>query len=188
MDWCKRNDIWLAFDNPYCDLTYDGYVAPSVLQIPGAKDIAIEFNSLSKTYNMAGWRVGMATGNARALEALQRVKSNVDTGIPNAIQYASAAALTGDQSWLADRNAIYSARRDVLVDGLNAAGLVAEKPKATLYVWAQTPQGWADDEQVNRSFRDQAARLLRGEIALPVVVYDQRTPAPPDVPTIHSGT
>ncbi|MFN8471414.1 MAG: LL-diaminopimelate aminotransferase [Anaerolineae bacterium] len=146
VDWCKRHDIWLAFDNPYCDLTYDGYVAPSVLQIPGAKDIAIEFNSLSKTYNMAGWRVGMATGNAKALEALQRVKSNVDTGIPNAIQYASAAALTGDQSWLEDRNAIYSARRDVLVHGLNAAGLAADKPKATLYVWARVPEGWADDE------------------------------------------
>lgn len=146
VDWCREHDLWLAFDNPYCDLTYDGYVAPSILEIPGAKDVAVEFNSLSKTYNMAGWRVGMAVGNPVALEALSRVKSNVDTGIPNAIQLASAAALTADQAWLQERNAIYSARRDILVDGLSAAGFEASKPKATLYVWARTPAGWADDE------------------------------------------
>lgn len=145
VEWCKANDLWLAFDNPYCDLTFDGYVAPSVLQVPGAKDVAIEFNSLSKTYNMAGWRVGMAVGNKTALEALMRVKSNVDTGIPNPIQYAAAAALTGDQAWIQERNAIYSARRDVVVAGLNAVGIQADKPRATLYVWAKAPAGWADD-------------------------------------------
>ena len=123
-----------------------GQLPRGILEIPGAKDVAVEFNSLSKTYNMAGWRVGMAVGNPVALEALSRVKSNVDTGIPNAIQLASAAALTADQAWLQERNAIYSARRDILVDGLSAAGFEASKPKATLYVWARTPAGWADDE------------------------------------------
>jgi LL-diaminopimelate aminotransferase len=145
VDWCKTNDVWLAFDNPYCDLTFDGYVAPSILNVPGAKEIAVEFNSLSKTYNMAGWRIGMAVGSAQALEALNRVKSNVDTGIPNPIQYAATAALTGDQSWLQDRNAIYASRRDIVVAGLNAVGIQAEKPKATLYVWARVPEGWTDD-------------------------------------------
>lgn len=179
VDWCRAHDLWLAFDNPYCDLTYDGYVAPSVLQVPGAKDIAIEFNSLSKTYNMAGWRIGMAVGAAKALEALHRVKSNVDTGIPNPIQIGAAAALTGDQSWLAERNAIYSARRDVLVAGLNAAGMKAAKPVATLYVWAATPDGWADDEfayhvleQVGvwltpgREYGDQGRGYLRASLAV----------------------
>lgn len=145
VDFCKRHDIWLAYDNPYCDITFDGYVAPSILNVPGAKDVAVEFNSLSKTYNMAGWRIGMAVGNKKALEALNRVKSNVDTGIPNAIQYAAAAALSGDQSWLVERNAIYASRRNVVVSGLRAVGLEADLPKATLYVWARVPDGWDDD-------------------------------------------
>ncbi|MSP14833.1 MAG: aminotransferase class I/II-fold pyridoxal phosphate-dependent enzyme, partial [Chloroflexi bacterium] len=113
--FCRQHDLILISDNPYCDLTFDGYVAPSVLQVAGAMDVAIEINSLSKTYNMAGFRIGMAVGNDVAIEALTRVKSNVDTGIFNPIQYAGAAALLGDQSWLAGRNQIYQSRRDVLV-------------------------------------------------------------------------
>lgn len=180
VDFCRAHDLWLAFDNPYCDLTYDGYVAPSVLQIPGARDVAIEFNSLSKTYNMAGWRVGMAVGAPAALEALSRVKSNVDTGIPNPIQLAAAAALSGDQTWLQERNAIYSARRDVLVEGLRAAGFEADKPKATLYVWARVPQGWADDDFAyyaldkagvwltpGREYGRQGEGYLRASLAVP---------------------
>ena len=137
----REHNLLLCYDNPYCDVTFDGYVAPSILQVPGAKDVALEFNSLSKTYNMAGWRVGMAVGSARAVEALGRVKTNIDSGIFVPIQEAAAAALQGDQSWLEERNAIYRARRDVVLGFLPAAGMRAAKPLGTLYVWAQIPAG-----------------------------------------------
>lgn len=142
VDFAREHDILVCHDNPYCDTGYDGYKAPSFLEVPGAKDVGVEFNSLSKTYNMAGWRVGMVVGNAEALEALARVKSNVDTGIPNAIQIAATAALTGDQHWLAERNLIYQTRRDIVLDGLRMAGLHAERPRASLYIWAHVPAGW----------------------------------------------
>ena len=139
--FAKTNDLLICYDNPYCDVTFDGYVAPSLLQIPGAIDVSIEFNSLSKTYNMAGWRVGMAVGNAVAVEALARTKTNIDSGIFRPIQDAAALALTGDQSWLKERNAIYSERRDLILAALDEIGLWAERPVASLYIWAQTPPG-----------------------------------------------
>jgi len=144
--FARRHNLIVAHDNPYSDVTYDGYVAPSLLQIPGAKEVAVELHSLSKTYNMAGWRVGMAVGNAEVIEGLIRVKSNVDTGIFNPIQYAAIAALETDPSWIAERNAIYQRRRDILVNGLRAAGLHAFEPKAALYVWARVPEGWRSQE------------------------------------------
>lgn len=139
--FARQHNIVIAHDNPYADVTFDGYQAPSLLQVPGAKDVAVELNSLSKTYNMAGWRVGMAVGNAGVIAGLIRVKSNVDTGIFNPIQIAASAALEGDQGWIAGRNAVYQRRRDILLEGLAAVGLEAHKPKAALYVWAQTPGG-----------------------------------------------
>jgi LL-diaminopimelate aminotransferase len=141
VDFAREHDLLLCYDNPYCDVVFDGYVAPSILEVPGAKDVVLEFNSLSKTYNMAGWRVGMAVGSARAVEALARVKTNIDSGIFAPIQEAAAAALMGDQSWLAERNAIYQARRDAVLEFLSGAGMQAEKPLSTLYVWARVPQG-----------------------------------------------
>ncbi len=141
VNFARRHDLLLCCDNPYCDLTFDGYRAPSVLQVPGAKEVALEFNSLSKTYNMAGWRVGMAVGSPQAVEALARVKTNIDSGIFKPIQEAAIAALSGDQSWLAERNAIYQRRRDVVVDFLPTVGLTAQVPKAALYVWARLPEG-----------------------------------------------
>lgn len=152
--FAREHDLLLCYDNPYCDITFDGYVAPSILQVPGAKDVALEFNSLSKTYNMAGWRVGMAVGGARAVEALARVKTNIDSGIFAPIQEAGAAALTGDQSWLGARNAIYQGRRDVVLDFLPAVGMQAKKPLSTLYVWAQVPAG-----ETSAAF---AKRILEG--------------------------
>lgn len=138
--FAQEHGLLLCYDNPYCDINYDGYVAPSILQIPGARDVAIEFNSLSKTYNMAGWRVGMAVGNAKAVGALARVKTNIDSGIFAPVQEAAAAALCADQSWLRERNAVYQARRDLVLRLLPLAGMSAEKPAATLYVWARVPQ------------------------------------------------
>ena len=139
--FAREHDLLLCYDNPYCDVTYDGYVAPSILQVPGAREVTLEFNSLSKTYNMAGWRVGMAVGSAQAVEALARVKTNIDSGAFAAIQEAAAAALVGDQAWLAERNAIYQGRRDAVLAWLPAVGMEAEKPLSTLYVWARVPAG-----------------------------------------------
>ncbi len=146
VDFASRHNIIIAHDNPYADVTFDGYRAPSLLQVPGAKEVAVELNSLSKTYNMAGWRVGMAVGNPDVIAGLVRVKSNVDTGIFNPIQIAASAALQGDQGWINERNAIYQRRRDVILEGLAAAGIKAHKPKAALYVWAETPAGWESND------------------------------------------
>jgi len=139
--FAREHDILLCYDNPYCDVTFDGYVAPSILQIPGAREVAIEFNSLSKTYNMAGWRVGMAVGGAQIISALARVKTNMDSGIFRPMQLAAAYALTGDQQWLESRNGIYQRRRDLVLGLLPAASLSAETPKGGLYVWARVPEG-----------------------------------------------
>ncbi|HOU25037.1 MAG TPA: LL-diaminopimelate aminotransferase [Anaerolineae bacterium] len=139
--FARHHDLLLCYDNPYCDLTFDGYKAPSILEIPGAKDVVLEFNSLSKTYNMAGWRVGMAVGGAEAVNALARVKTNIDSGIFRPIQDAAIQALNGDQSWLLERNAIYQRRRDVVMSWLPAAGLEARVPRAAMYVWARVPAG-----------------------------------------------
>ncbi|MGD8596492.1 MAG: aminotransferase class I/II-fold pyridoxal phosphate-dependent enzyme, partial [Anaerolineae bacterium] len=137
--FARRHDLLLCHDNPYCDVTFDGYSAPSLLQVPGAKEVALEFNSLSKIYNMAGWRVGMAVGNARAVEALARTKTNIDSGIFRPIQDAAIVALTGDQSWLEERNAIYRQRRDLILASLQVIGIKARKPLASLYIWPEVP-------------------------------------------------
>lgn len=136
--FCKKYDILLASDNPYCDVTYDGYRAPSALQVAGAKDTTVEFMSLSKTFNMAGWRLGAAVGSKEALKNLLHVKSNVDSGhfIPAYDAGISAMDNTTDD-WLATRNAIYQARRDIIVNNLDDIGLSAITPKASLYIWAK---------------------------------------------------
>ena len=152
----------LCHDAPYCDVTYDGYVAPSILEVPGAKQVAVEFNSLSKTYNMAGWRVGWAVGNATAIEALARVKTNTDSGIFLPIQDASVAALNGDQSWIADRNRIYAERRDIILQGLRAIGIEAARPKASLYVWAPVPTGYTSEEWTTRALEEAGVSITPG--------------------------
>jgi LL-diaminopimelate aminotransferase len=147
VNMARRHDLLLCFDNPYCDLTFDGYRAPSILQIPGARGVALEFNSLSKTYNMAGWRVGMAVGNPQAVEALARVKTNIDSGIFKPVQEAAIAALTGDQSWLAERNLVYQGRRDAVLQFLPKLGLQARVPKAAMYVWGRIPVSSCETSQ-----------------------------------------
>jgi LL-diaminopimelate aminotransferase len=141
IEFGRAYDILICHDNPYCDICFDGYQAPSLLQVPGAKEVALEFNSLSKTYNMAGWRVGLAVGNAEAVEALSRTKTNIDSGIFRPIMDAATAALDGDQSWLEARNEVYRERRDLILAGLDEIGIRAEKPIASLYIWAETPDG-----------------------------------------------
>jgi LL-diaminopimelate aminotransferase len=147
VDFCRNHDILLCHDAPYADVCFDGYRAPSLLEVPGAKDVAVEFNSLSKSHNMAGWRVGMAVGNAVAVAALLQVKSNVDSGIFLAVQDAAAAALSGDQSWIEPRNAEYQRRRDAMYDVLvNGLGLRCELSSASLYLWPRVPEGYTSAE------------------------------------------
>jgi alanine-synthesizing transaminase len=126
-------------DLAFSDLVYDGYVAPSILQVPGAKDIAVEFFTLSKSYNMPGWRVGFMSGNKVLVQALARLKSYLDYGLYTPIQIAAITAMEGDQSCLGEIRETYRKRRDVLCDGLNALGWNVEKPKATMFVWAPIP-------------------------------------------------
>lgn len=141
IDFARKYELLLCHDAAYSDVAYDGYRPPSLLQFPGAKEVGIEFHSVSKTYNMTGWRIGWAAGNAGAVEALGRLKSNIDSGVFQAIQYAAAAGLTGPQDIVEKQNAVYQERRDVLVDGLNSLGWSLEKTKATFYVWAPVPRG-----------------------------------------------
>lgn len=139
--FAKKHDLLLAHDAAYIEITYDGYVAPSVLQAPGALDVAIEFGSLSKTYNMTGWRVGWVAGATEAIEALSRVKTNIDSGIFNALQMAGIAALDGPQDSVIEMTSIYKRRRDMVVDALNSAGWFLDAPKGSIYVWVPVPQG-----------------------------------------------
>lgn len=139
--FCREHDILLAHDNAYCDLTYDGYVAPSILERPHAKDCCIEFFSLSKPYNMTGWRIAFAAGNAYAIDALGTVKNNLDSGQFTAIQEAAIAALTSDQQCVRDMCELYRERRDLIVEALRGIGMDVEAPKATIYIWAKVPEG-----------------------------------------------
>jgi len=140
---CKELGIWLVHDLAYADLTFDGYKAPSVMQVPGAKDIAVEFFTLSKSYNMPGWRVGFMVGNKQLVSALTRIKSYFDYGTFTPIQVASIAALEGPQDCVKEITATYKARRDVLVPGLNGLGWPVAMPKATMFVWAKIPDQFA---------------------------------------------
>ena len=140
----REHNIWVIQDIAYADIVFDGYVAPSILQVQGAKEIAVEFFSLSKSYNMPGWRVGFAAGNKELIGALARIKSYLDYGTFTPIQVAAIAALEGDQDCVNDIRDMYQSRRDVLCEGLNALGWPVEKPKATMFVWAKIPEQYLE--------------------------------------------
>ncbi|MCU7930664.1 MAG: alanine transaminase [Candidatus Thiodiazotropha sp. (ex Codakia rugifera)] len=136
----KEYNIWVVHDLAYADIVFDGYVAPSILQVPGADEVAVEFFSLSKSYNMPGWRVGFMSGNKTLVAALARIKSYLDYGTFTPIQVAAIAALEGPQDVVKEICSMYQTRRDVLCDGLNNIGWHIEKPKATMFVWAPIPE------------------------------------------------
>jgi alanine-synthesizing transaminase len=136
----REYDIWVVHDLAYADIVFDGYKAPSILEVDGAKDIAVEFFSLSKSYNMPGWRVGFMCGNPTLVAALARIKSYLDYGMFTPIQVAAITALEGPQDCTREIAAMYQHRRDVLCDGLNAVGWQVEKPRATMFVWARIPE------------------------------------------------
>ncbi|HLC28581.1 MAG TPA: LL-diaminopimelate aminotransferase [Dehalococcoidia bacterium] len=137
----RRYDLAILHDGPYSEVTFDGYRPVSFLQAEGALQTGIEFHSLSKSYNMTGWRIGMAAGNATIIDALMRVKSNLDSGIPQAIQRMAIAALDGSQECVEEHNQVYQRRRDRLVGALLKLGLRLRPPKASLYLWARVPEG-----------------------------------------------
>lgn len=139
--FCRSNDLLLAHDAAYTEITFDGYVAPSVLQADGAMDCAIEFHSLSKTYNMTGWRIGWVAGAPQAIEAIKRLKTNIDSGIFDAVQRAGIAAIDGPQDYLEECVDRYRHRRDLLCDGLKSLGVDVTPPKGSIYVWVPVPEG-----------------------------------------------
>lgn len=146
IDFCIRHDLLLAHDNAYCEIGFDGYRAPSILERPRAMECCIEFFSLSKAYNMTGWRIGFAAGNPYAIEALGTVKNNLDSGQFGAIQDAAIVALRSSQDCIDEMNAIYTRRRDAIVEALQAIGLECNTPQATIYVWAKVPNGYTSAE------------------------------------------
>ena len=144
--FCKQNDIILCHDACYSEIAYDGYKPISLMEIDGAKEISIEFHSLSKSYNMTGWRAGMAVGNEELIKVLTIVKSNIDSGIPQAIQYGAMEALTASQECIQDNIDIYTRRRDKVINALQAIGLEIVPPKAGLYIWVRIPKGFTSAE------------------------------------------
>jgi LL-diaminopimelate aminotransferase len=167
VDFAKKYDLLICHDFAYSELAYDGYKAPSFLEVEDAKDICLEFHSLSKTYNMTGWRIGFAVGGSEAIAALSIIKTNVDSGIFKAIQEAGITALTGPQEHIPQLIEMYTARRNAVVDGFNELGWNIKFPKATFYVWIPAP--------VNISSIDFANQILEktGIIVTPGVGYGQ---------------
>ena len=168
IDFAKAHQIIVAHDAPYIDLCFDNYTAPSILQVPGAMEIAVEFNSLSKAYNMAGWRVGMAAGKPEIIRLLKVYKSQVDTSLFKPIMAAAETALLGDQSWIEDRNKIYQRRRDITIETLKEIGFSVDAPKAAFYVWARIPDQFDDcvafcDQLLNETGVSMTPGVVYGE-------------------------
>ena len=149
IQFARQHNLAVCHDGPYSEVFFDEYQPISFLQADGAKEVGVEFHSLSKSYNMTGWRIGMVVGNAEMIDALKVIKSNLDSGIPQAIQYAAIEALSGPQDCIAEHNAAYQRRRDLIIDILSDIGLEAKPPKAGLYIWAKVPDGYTSLEFAN---------------------------------------
>jgi LL-diaminopimelate aminotransferase len=159
---CRKHGIVLAYDNPYCDVTFDGYVAPSIFEIPGARDVAIEFHSLSKAFCMTGWRIAWAAGKPELITALQQVKNFTDTGPFLAIQKAAAATLDQAESIIPGVIATFRRRRDAAVAALAKIGLAVEPPKATMYLWVPLPEGLASAPFAEQLLEEEYVAVLAG--------------------------
>ena len=159
---CRRHDILLAYDNAYCDLTFDGYRAPSIFETPGARDVAVEFFSLSKSFSMTGWRIGFAVGRPELIGALTRVKSYTDTGPFLAVQQAGAVALDQAETLVAPIRAELERRRDAAVEALRQAGFAVEAPKAAMYLWIALPDGVASAAFARRALEQTGVVVLPG--------------------------
>ncbi len=164
VNFARQHNLLVCHDAAYSQVTFDVYYAPSLLEVPGAKDVAIEFNSLSKSHNMAGWRCGAAVGNTQALKALYAYKTNADSGHFLPVMEAAVAAMTGDQVWLEGRNEIYRQRRDCVLSALRACGLDSATPKASLYVWSPVPAGFTSAEFVSHLLEKARVSLTPGTV------------------------
>jgi LL-diaminopimelate aminotransferase len=140
--WARKYNVAVVSDNPYSEICFDAYRPPSFLQLPGAKEVGVEFNSLSKAYNCCGWRTGMVLGNKDIIAGLAKIKSHSDRGMFYPLQVAATAALNGPTDFMKERNAMLQDRRDVVARGLKECGLEGETPKATFYMWVKVPEGW----------------------------------------------
>ncbi len=154
VEFAKKYDIIVCHDAAYTEMSFGDYHPMSFMEVPGARDVGIEFHSLSKTYNMTGWRLGFAVGNSELISGLGQVKSNIDSGAFNAVQWAGIAALEGDQAPVLEMQSIYQERRDILISGLKEAGLDPEVPRATFYVWCPTPPGYTSKEFTSLLLRE----------------------------------
>ena len=150
VEFARKNNILICHDAAYTEMTFDGYRAPSFLEVEGAKEVGLEFHSLSKTYNMTGWRIGFAVGNQEAIGGLGVIKSNIDSGVFQAIQMAGIEALRGDQSCVKEMIQVYTERRDLMVSGLRKAGFDVDLPKATFYLWVRVPKGYTSTQLATR--------------------------------------
>jgi LL-diaminopimelate aminotransferase len=161
--WCAAHGVILAYDNAYSEIAFDGYRPPSILEIPGAREVAVEFHSLSKTYNMTGWRIGWAVGNAGLVDALKRVKSFADTGLPFTIQHAGVAALRAHEAWVPGNVEVFRRRRDAAVGALREAGFDVPAPAATMYVWVPLPAGVESEPWARRLLMEEGVAVLPGK-------------------------
>jgi len=148
--FAEKHSIIVCHDAAYTEMAFDGYRPPSFLEVDGAKDVGLEFHSLSKTYNMTGWRIGFAVGNQALIEGLGSIKSNIDSGVFQAIQIAGIKALTHDQSCIKEMVEVYTRRRDLMVNGLKEIGFEVESPKATFYLWIEIPKGYTSSQFTNK--------------------------------------
>ena len=148
--FAEKHSILVCHDAAYTEMAFDGYRPPSFLEVDGAKDVGLEFHSLSKTYNMTGWRIGFAVGNQALIEGLGAIKSNIDSGVFQAIQVAGIKALTHDQSCVKEMAEVYTRRRDLMVNGLKEIGFEVESPKATFYLWIEIPKGYTSAQLTNK--------------------------------------
>jgi LL-diaminopimelate aminotransferase len=162
VDFCLRNNIILAHDLAYSEIAYDGYRAPSVFEVDGARECAVEFHSLSKTFSMTGWRVGFVVGNATLVSGLGKVKTNMDSGVFQGIQEAAITALEGGEETLREYCRIYQERRDVMVAALRGLGLACEPPQATFYIWAEVPKGFTSASFSERVLREAGVVVTPG--------------------------
>ena len=162
VEFAHQHQIVICHDAAYTEISFDGYQPPSILEISGAKDVAIEFHSLSKTYNMTGWRIAFAVGNPEIIAALGQVKTNIDSGVAQAIQIAGITALLGDQTPLIEIRNIYQERRDLLVTGLKEAGFEVDAPKATFYLWVNIPSGFTSTELTSHLLTEAAVVTTPG--------------------------
>ena len=160
--FCREHRILLAYDNAYSELAFDGYRPPSIMEIEGARDVAVEFHSFSKTYNMTGWRIGWAVGSAETIAALARIKSFVDTGQFMVVQAAARAALQSYDAWVPGNVAAFQSRRDAMVEALRGVGFEVNSPAATMYLWVPVPQGLASEEFARTALLEEGVVIMPG--------------------------